>query len=70
MRQRLYDGCMDSKDGIEQVRQADAVCLRNEAEKVSVTIEAPWATRTQPQARFIVPVKKLIGDASQSSLCK
>ena len=41
--ERVNDRRMDSKNGVEQVREVDAVGFRHKAKQRSVTIEAPWA---------------------------
>lgn len=43
MRQWLDDRGVHGEHRIEQVRQADAVRLRHQAEPMPVAIEAPWS---------------------------
>ena len=50
-------GCVDGQNGIEQMSKADPVCFRDQAEKVPVSVEAPWSPELHDfKARFVVAV--------------
>jgi hypothetical protein len=56
VRQRIYFGCMDREDRIEQMGQVDALGFGNQAKQAAVTVEAPWpAGFDNFELRFTIP---------------
>ena len=61
MREWFDQRGMDGKQGIEEVRQPDAVCFGDEAEHPPVAVEAPGTPRCCDfQGCFAVPVDQFI----------
>ena len=57
---------MDREHGIEEVREADAVRLGDEAEERAVAVEAPRpALLHDLEARLVVAVEDLVGHAAR-----
>ncbi len=69
VRQGLDHGRVDREHRVEQVRQADAVGLGDQAEERPVAVEAPGAALLrQRQARLGVAVEDLVGDLAVGGL--
>ena len=65
VRQRIHERGVDREHRIEEVREADAVRLGDEAEERAVAVEAPRAARLDDlEARLVVAVEDLVGDAA------
>ncbi len=65
VRQRLDERGVDGEHGIEQVGQADAVRLGDEAEERAVAVEAPGPARLDDlETRLVVPVEDLVRDTA------
>jgi hypothetical protein len=65
VRQRVHERGMNREHGVEEVRQADAVGFRDEAEEGAVAVEAPGSARFDHcEARLVVAVEDLVGDAA------
>ena len=63
MRERFDDRRMNSEHWVEQVCQADSVCFRNQTEECPISIEAPGPAMLDDfKARFVMPVKQLVGN--------
>ena len=69
VRQRLDERGVDREHRIEQVREADAVRLGDEAEERAVAVEAPRAALLDDlEARLVVAVEELVGDPARRRL--
>ena len=56
---------------VEQMRETDAMRLRNEAEQMPVAVEAPGAAVLHDlKARLVMTIKQLVGDAAGRVLCR
>ena len=65
VRQRLDERRMHGQHRIEEMRQTDAMRLRNQAEQVPVTVEAPRAAVLDDlEARLVVAIEQLVGNAA------
>ncbi len=65
VRQRVDQRCVDREDGVEEMREANPLCLGNQSKKRAISIEAPGATgRNDLESRLIVAIKELVPDAS------
>ena len=63
MRQRLDDRGVDREHRVEQVGEADALRLGDEAEERAVAVETPGpALLDHVEAGFVVAVEQLVGD--------
>ena len=66
VRQGIHEGGVHREDGIEEVGQADAVGLGDQAVRGAVAVEAPRpALLDHLQPLFVVAVEDLLGDASR-----
>ena len=71
VRQRVDDRGVDGQHGIEQVREADAVRLGDEAEQRAVAVEAPGpALLDDLEAGLVVAVEQLVGDLAGRASCR
>ena len=69
VRQRLDHRGVHGKHGVEQMREADALCLGDQAEQCTVAVEAPRpADLDDLQLRLVVTVQKLVGDLAGGRL--
>ena len=69
VRERLEDGGMDGENRIEQVGQADSVCLGDEPEEVALAIETPRpADLNDFEGRLAVAIEELVGDLARGVL--
>ena len=60
---------VDREHGVEQVREADAVRLGDQAEERAVAVEAPGpALLDDLEARLVVAVEQLVGDLAGGGL--
>ena len=63
VRERLDVGGVYGQQGIEEMGEADALGLGNEAEEGAVAVEAPWAGLFgDADAGLVVAVEELVGD--------
>ncbi len=68
VRQWVHERGMHRQHGVEEVREADPVRLRHEAEECAVTVEAPRSAGLGDlQARLVVAIEDLVGDAAVGS---
>ena len=66
VRQGIHQGGVHREDGIEEMGQADAVRLADEAVVGAVAVEAPGAALLDHlQARLVLAVEDLLGDAAR-----
>ena len=71
MGQRLDDRGVHGEHRVEEMRKADSLRLRDQAEQSAVSVEAPWpAYFDDLEPRFVVTVQKLIGDLSGRCLVR
>ena len=69
VRQRLDQRGVHREHRIEQVRQADAVGLGDEAEQRAVAVEAPGTTGGHDVQRgFVIPIEQLVADPAAGVL--
>jgi hypothetical protein len=69
VRQRIDQRGVHRQHRVEQMRQADAVGLRDQAEERAVAVEAPGpALLDQLQAGLVVAVEQLVGDLAGRGL--
>ena len=69
VRQRFDERRMHGEHRVEQMRQTDTMRLRNEAEQMPVAVEAPRAAVLHDlQARLVMAIKQLVGNAAGRSL--
>ena len=65
VRQRIDQRSVDGQHWIEEVGQADAMRFGDEAKQRAVAVEAPGAALFDDlEARLVVAVKDLVGDAA------
>ena len=70
MGQRLDNRSVQGKHRVEEMRQADPLCLGDQAEQRAVSVKAPWpADFDDLEPGFVVTVQKLIGDLSGQVSC-
>ena len=63
MGERLDVGGMDGQQGVEEMGEANALGLGDEAEEGAVAVEAPWAGLFgDADAGLVVAVEELVGD--------
>ena len=71
VRQRLDVGGVDGQHRVEEVGQADALRLGDQAEEGAVAVEAPGAALLDElQARLVVAVEQLVGRACRQASCR
>ncbi len=69
VRQRIDHRGVDGEHGVEEVREADALRLGDEAEEGAVAVEAPGAALLDEfQAGLVVAVEQLVGDLAGGGL--
>lgn len=65
VRQRIDERGVHRQHRVEEVRQANAVCLGDESEERTVTVEAPRAALLDDrESSLVVTVQNLLGDAT------
>ena len=71
VRQRIDERGVDREHGIEQMREADAVRLGDEAEEGAVAVEAPWPPCLDDlEAWLVVAVEQLVRDPAGRGPCR
>ena len=71
VRQRLDERGVDRQHRIEEVREADAVRLGDEAEERAVAVEAPGAALLDDlEARLVVAVEQLVRHLAGRASCR
>ena len=71
VRQRLDERGVDRQHRVEEVREADALRLGDEAEERAVAVEAPGpALLDDLEARLVVAVEQLVGDPAGRASCR
>jgi hypothetical protein len=68
VRQRFDEGRVHSQHRVEEMRQTDAMRLRNQAEQMPVAVEAPRAAVLHDlEARLVMAIEQLVGNAARRS---
>jgi hypothetical protein len=64
MRKRIDERCVHGENRVEQVSEANAMCLCHEAERGAVAVEAPRAALLDYfESSLVMPVEDLVSDA-------
>ena len=65
MRKRIDERCVHGENRVEQVSEANAMCLCHEAERGAVAVEAPRAALLDYfESSLVMPVEDLVSDPS------
>ena len=68
---RIDDRGVHREHRVEQMGEADAMCLGHEAEEGSITVETPRPPALDDlEPRLVVPVEQLVGDLPGRPSCR